>query len=75
MNMRDYPTLLLDKNWNRAFIAVQHFSHSSIFNNEYNSLTKLNVKQPLMCSWAVLPTSVNKCYIRELSDFDAVLGL
>ena len=36
---------------NNAFIAVLHFSHSSVFNNEYNSYPKMSMKWPPVCSW------------------------
>jgi hypothetical protein len=48
MNMRDYPTyfilgLIIQKTKDSAFIAVQHFSHSRLFNNKYNSYSKMCV--------------------------------
>ena len=45
------------------FIAVLHFSHSKVFNNEQNSYSKMRVKQTLSCNWMVLFTSANIRYI------------
>jgi len=39
---------------NISFIAVLHFSHSRVFNNENNSYPKMSVKRPLACSWYIL---------------------
>ena len=54
MNMGDYPTLQLrdeSKKRKGTFIAVLYFtvSHSRIFNNEYNSYSKVNELWPLLC--------------------------
>ena len=53
---------------NSTFIAVLHFSHSKVFNNEQNSYPKMCVKQTLSCNWMVLFTSANiRCIWGSLS--------
>jgi hypothetical protein len=44
-----------------AFIAVLHFSHSRVFNNEINSYPKISVKRPLAYNWRVLSTVEGYC--------------
>ena len=40
MNMIDYSTLYLDTNYrNSTFIAILHFGHNRVFNNEHKSYT------------------------------------
>ena len=65
--MRDYPTLHLETNQsrNRACVAVLHFSHSRVFNNENNSYPKIGVKRPPVLS-GTLYSSVNKHYICDI---------
>ena len=42
-------------------IAVLHFSHSRVFNNQHNAYPEMSVNRLLACSLPVLITSVNKC--------------
>jgi len=52
MNMRDSPTLHLDKirlKEQRFYCCSTVNSHSRVFNNENNSCPNLSVKQPLVC--------------------------
>jgi hypothetical protein len=44
-----------------AFIAVLHFSHSRVFNNEINSYPKISVKRSLAYNWRVLSTVEGYC--------------
>ena len=59
--MRNYPTLHV-KHRNSAFIAVLHYTVTTVFNYQY----KMSVNRPLACSWwsrEILFSSINKGYI------------
>ena len=52
MNIRDSPTLHLDKiklKEQRFYCCSTVYSYSRVFNNENNPCPKLSVKRPLAC--------------------------
>jgi hypothetical protein len=44
----------MDVNKQYFYCSSTFHSHSRVFNNGYNSYPKMDVKQPLVCRWAVL---------------------